>query len=257
MPMEREKIREGKKREQRNAAVNRNQKNEAHEGQNHAQLKKTNAEVREQFAKEQPHRTDRRDEKLLERAALFLPHNREGGEKGGDIQKQNRGQPRQKEIRGAGVGIEKNLWPHVNGEGSEAVLKNAAQGFIQADGSRDVDGLTGDGGIRPVDEHQDLRAHVVKKAIGVVDGDFDAYARPAGNDGIVESIVVLNVAHDVKRIRVFQAIQQFPALAATVGVINHRVDLTDVGVDRETQNDHLQQRNHQREKERGRITADV
>ena len=62
----------------------------------------------------------------------------------------------------------------------------------------DVDGLAGDGGIRSVDEHQDLGAHLMKEPVGIVNRDLDAHTRLAGDDHVVEIMIVLNVADDVE-----------------------------------------------------------
>ncbi len=97
----------------------------------------------------------------------------------------------------------------------------------------------------------------MEQAVGVIDGDFDADARLSGNDGIVEVAIVVNETDDMKGIGIFQAIQQLAALTAAVGVKNHSVDLTDVGVNSEAKHNHLQQRNDEREEQRRRIAANV
>ena len=237
--------------------MNRNQKNKAHKGENHAQFKKADAKIGKQFAKKQPHGADRGNEKLLERTALFFSNDRKSREKRGDVEEQDGGQAGQKEIRRARVGIKENFRSHVHRERSGAVLENAAQRFIEADGGGDIDGLAGYRGIGAVNEHQDLGAHLVEKAVGIVDGNLDAHARAAGDDGVVEVLVVLHIADNVKRVGIFQAVQQFPTLLAAVGVVNDGMDLANVGVDREAKNGHLEQRNNQRKKQGRRIPANV
>src|SRR5690242_21033028 len=61
----------------------------------------------------------------------------------------------------------------------------------------------------------------------------------------------------VERVRVAQAVEQFAAFAAAVGVVNGGVDLADVGVNAEAQQKHLQYRNNQRKKEGAEVAAHV
>jgi hypothetical protein len=80
----------------------------------------------------------------------------------------------------------------------------------------------------------------VQKAVGLVDGNLDAHARAAADDCIIHVFVVLDVADDMESVRVFEAVEQFTALAAAVAVENDRVDLSDVGIDAESQQHHLE-----------------
>src|SRR5258705_10269384 len=79
----------------------------------------------------------------------------------------------------------------------------------------------------------------------------------AGDDFTVEVAIVFDIAANVKRVGVFQAIDELAAFAAAVRIVDDGVDLADVGVDAEAEYDHLQQRNHQRKEECGRIAAHV
>src|SRR5260370_18257571 len=54
----------------------------------------------------------------------------------------------------------------------------------------------------PIDKDEDLRAHIVEQAVGGIDGDFDADARLAGDDQIVQVVIILNVVEDVKGVGV-------------------------------------------------------
>jgi hypothetical protein len=202
------------------------------------------------------HGADRRDEQLFKSATLFFADDGEGGKKSGDVQQENGGQAGQEEIRGAGVRVEEQLGAHIDGQGG-TILQNATQGFVKADGGGDVDGLAGDRGVRAVDEDEDLGAHVVEKPIGIIHGNLDAHAGFSGNDGIVEVLIVADVADDMKGVGIFQAVDEFTAFAAAIGVENDSVDLANVGIDAETEHHHLQQRNHKRKKERRGITANV
>src|SRR6266852_2081999 len=125
------------------------------------------------------------------------------------------------------------------------------------DGSGDVDGLTGDGGVRAVDEHEDLGAHLVEETVGIVDGDFDADTRFAGDDEIVQIVIVFDVAEDVKRVGIFQAVNELAAFAAAVGVVYSGIDLANVGINAEAEEKHLQQRHGEGKEESARIAANV
>src|SRR6267154_2122158 len=236
--------------------MDRNLKDEAHEGDDGAKFGKADGQVRQQFSEQQTQRAHGSDEELLESAALFFANDGEGGEEGGYVQEQNGGEPGKEKIGRAGIGIEKKLGAHFDGHLS-AILQNPAQRFVESDGGGDIDGLTGHGGIGAVDEDEDLRASLVEKAIGVVDWDLDADACAAGDDFIVQIAIVLNVAADVKGVGIFQAIDQLTAFAAAVGVEHDGIDLADVGVNAEAEDHHLQEGDHQgKEKSRG-VAADV
>src|SRR4029077_16006727 len=87
-------------------AVNRHAKCEAHERQNHAQFKKSDAQIWQQFAQQQSHRPNRRDEQLFQRPTLFFPHDRKCRQERGHIQQQNRRKSRQKKIRRTRIRVE-------------------------------------------------------------------------------------------------------------------------------------------------------
>src|SRR5258708_16987879 len=78
-----------------------------------------------------------------------------------------------------------------------------------------------------------------------------------GDDHVVHLLVAIYVTHHMKRVRVFQAVQQFAAFLPAIGVEHHGIDLPDVGIDSVAQQQHLQQRNDQREKYRREITPYV
>jgi hypothetical protein len=61
----------------------------------------------------------------------------------------------------------------------------------------------------------------------------------------------------MKSVGVFQAVDQLAALAAAVGIQDDGIDLADVGVNAETEDNHLQERNNEREKKRRGIAADM
>src|SRR6266571_699305 len=251
-----EKIRKRKECENQHAAVDGNLKDEAHEGEDQAEFRKTDCEIRKQLAEEQSHGADGSDEKLFEGAALLLADNGEGGQERGDVEQQNGGEAREKEIRRARVGIEEQLGAHVHRKGG-AILQNAAERLIETDRGGDVDSLAGDGRVRTVDEDEDLGAHVVEEAVGIIHRNLDADAGLGGNDGVVEVAIVIDVTHDMKRVGVSQPIHQFAALAAAVEVQDHGIDLTDVGVNTETKHNHLQQRNDEGKEKRRGVTADM
>src|ERR1700682_356885 len=141
-----EDVRQGKKRQQQNAAVDGNAENEAHGGDDQAKLEESDSEIRKEFAKKQTKGTHGRDEKLLQRAALFFSDDCESRQKGGDIEKQDGREARQEEIWRTRVRIEKNFRAHLHGHGI-TVSQDAAERFIEADSGRNVDGLAGDGRV--------------------------------------------------------------------------------------------------------------
>src|ERR1700745_1347459 len=61
----------------------------------------------------------------------------------------------------------------------------------------------------------------------------------------------------MKGVGVFQAIEEFAAFASTVRIENDGVDLANVGVNAVAEQEHLQQRNNQREEKRAEIPANV
>src|SRR5882724_8413036 len=236
--------------------MDRNLKDEAHEGDDGTELGKADGQVRQQFAEQQAQRAHGSDEELLESAALFFANDGEGGEEGGYVQEQNGGEPGKEKIGRAGIGIKEELGTHLDGH-LRAILQDAAQRFVESDGGGDIDGLTGNGGIGAVDKNEDLCASLVHEAIGIIYRDFDGDARAASNDFVVEVAVGLHVAANVKGVGVFKAVDEFAAFAAAIGVEDDGVDLADVGVDAEAENHHLQQGDHQgKEKSRG-VAADV
>ena len=80
----------------------------------------------------------------------------------------------------------------------------------------------------------------MEEAVRIIHRNLDADAGLSRNDGIVEILIVADVAPDVKSVGIFQAVDEFTAFAASVGVVNDRVDLSDVGVNAETKHHHLQ-----------------
>ena len=97
----------------------------------------------------------------------------------------------------------------------------------------------------------------MEELVGVVDGDFDADAAFTGNNGVVEIVIGIDVAVDVKGVGVSEAIEEFAGFAAAVGIVNDSIDLADVGVDAVAEEKHLQDRDDEREEERGEIAADM
>ena len=253
-----EKIRKGEEREKKNAAMDRDREEEAHGSDNHAQLEETDAEIREKLAEKQAHGANGSDKELLESASFFFADNGEGGKEGGDIEKKNGGESGEKEIGGAGIRIEEDLGAHIDGEGTAiGTSKDTAQGFVEADGGADIDGLAGDGGIRAINEHEDLPGHAMEQLVGIVDGNLDADAALAGDDGVVEIVIIVDIAVDVEGVGVPEAVEEFAGFAAPVGVVDDGVDLADVGVDAVAEKKHLHDGNDQGEEESGEVAADM
>ena len=73
----------------------------------------------------------------------------------------------------------------------------------------------------------------MQQAVRIIYGDLDADTRLSGNDQLVHVAIVLHVAHHGKGVAVFQPVDEFAAFAAAVGVIDHRGDAADVGIDAE------------------------
>src|SRR5712672_2091419 len=224
--------------------MDRNLKDEAHEGDDGAEFGKADGQVRQQFSEQQSQRAHGSDEELLEGAALFFANNGEGREESGYVGEQNGCESGKEKIGRAGIGIEEELGAHLNGHLS-AILQDAAERFVEPDGRGDIDGLTGDGGIGAVDENENLGASLVEKAIGILYRDLDADARAAGDNFIVEVAIVLYIAANVKSVGIFKAVDEFTAFTTPIGVEDDGVDLADVGVDAEAEDHHLQQGDHQ------------
>jgi hypothetical protein len=102
-----------------------------------------------------------------------------------------------------------------------------------------------------------LSAHLVEETVGIIDWDFDANARVAADNRVIHIVIVFDVADDMKGVGVLQAIEKFAAFPSPIGVEHDGVDLPDVGIDAQTEKDHLQKRNDQGKKERSKIAADV
>src|SRR5580693_5271157 len=81
-----EQIGKRKNREKDDTAMYGHLEDETHERQNEAELEETDAEIRKKLAQEQAHRTNRRDEKLLQGASLFFADDGEGGEERSDVE---------------------------------------------------------------------------------------------------------------------------------------------------------------------------
>src|ERR1700730_1293580 len=236
--------------------MDRNLEDETHTGEDQAKLGKADSKIGKQLAEEQTERAHRSDEKLLEGASFFFTDDGEGGEKGCNVEQQNCGETGQEEVWRAGIRIEEELWTHVDGH-SSAFGEHAAKRLIESDSCGYVDGLSGDGGIGAVDKHQNLRAHFMDEAVGIVDGNFYAHASTAGDDGVVQIMVVREVVDDVEGTGISEAVEQFAAFTPPVAVENHGIDVTDVGIDPESEHEHLDKGNEQGKEERGGITADV
>src|SRR5882757_8753938 len=245
-----------KKREQKEIAVNGHEKNKAHEREDKAELEKSDEQVRKQFAEEKAEWTDGCHKELFESSTFFFADDGKCREECGDVEEHDRGESRQEKIGRARIGIEKKLGAHVDGK-CGAVLYNAAKGFVEADRGANVDGLARDGRVRAVDEHQNLRAHLVQKAVGIVDWDFDSDSRFAGDDQIVQVMIVIDVLDDVKGVGVPETVQELAAFAAAIGVVHDGVDLADVGVNGEAEKKHLQQRHGERKKQGARVASHV
>ncbi len=219
-------------------------------------IPKADEEIGQKFAEKQAKGANGSYEELLESAALLFADDGKRGEECGDVEQHNGGETRKEEIRRTGIGIEEKLRPHVDGERG-AVLQNSTERLVQTDGVAHVYRLPGDGRIRAIDKYENLGAHLMQEAVGIVDGDLDADARFPGNDHVVEIVVVFDVLDEMKRIRVFEAIEEFAAFASAVGIVNDGVDLADVGVNCEAEEKHLEQWHGQRKEKRARVTADV
>ncbi len=76
--------------------------------------------------------------------------------------------------------------------------------------------------------------------IRIIHRNFYAHASSAGDDGVVEIFVVIDGTENVEGVGIFQAVEEFAAFAAAVGVIHDGVDLADVGIDAKTEHHHLQ-----------------
>src|SRR5882762_8544335 len=185
--------------------MDRNLKDEAHEGDDGAKFGKADGQVRQQFSEQQSQGAHGGDEKLLESAALFFANDGEGGEESGYVEEKNSCESGKEKIGRAGIRIEEKLGAHLDGHLS-AILQGAAERFVEPDGGGDIDGLTGHGRIGAVDENEDLRASLVQETVRIIYWDFDADTRAASNDFVVEVAVGLHVAANVKGIGIFEAV---------------------------------------------------
>src|SRR5947207_2379267 len=109
-----EEIRQRKKREQKEVAVNGHEKNKAHEREDQAKFKKTDEQVRKQFAEEKAEWADWSHKELLESSAFFFADDGKCREKRGDVEEHDRGESCQNEIRRARIRVGENLWAHVD-----------------------------------------------------------------------------------------------------------------------------------------------
>src|SRR3954454_11103260 len=105
--------------------MDRNHEDETHERENEAKLEEANAQVRQQFAKEQTERAHWSNEKLFECAALFFADDGKSGQEGGDVQEHDGGEAGQEKIGRARVRIEEHLWAHLDGH-EIAILQRTA-----------------------------------------------------------------------------------------------------------------------------------
>src|SRR6267142_1716767 len=103
--------------------MDRDLKDEAHEGDDGAEFGKADDQVGQQFSEQQSQGTHGSDEELLESAALFFANDGEGGEERGYVQEQNGSEAGKEKIGGARIGIEKELGTHLDGHLS-AILQN-------------------------------------------------------------------------------------------------------------------------------------
>ena len=126
--------------------MNRNKKNKVHGKKNKAKLKEADTQVGKQFPEKQAEWPYGRNKELLQSAAFFLAHDGESRQERRDIEKHDGREARQEKIGRTGVRIEQKFRTHLNGK-FRAILQNAAQGFVEADGVGDVNGLSGDGRI--------------------------------------------------------------------------------------------------------------
>src|SRR5438445_3203146 len=109
-------IRQRKKREQKEVAVNGHEKDEAHEREDKAELEKSDEQVRKQFAEEKAERANWCYEKLFEGSAFFFADYGKCREKRGDVEEHDGGESWQEKIGRARIGIEEKLGAHVDGK---------------------------------------------------------------------------------------------------------------------------------------------
>src|ERR1700757_1982251 len=214
---------------------------EAHGGQDHGKFEESDAEIGKQFAKQKAHRANRSDEKLFEGATFFFADDGKRGEERGHVEKEDRSQSGQKEVRGTGVRIEKNFGAHVHGK-SGIAGEDPAERLIEANRGGNIDRLAGHGGVGAIDQNEDLGVHLMEEFVGIIDRDFDAHAAFAGDDGVIQIAIIAHIANEVEGVGILEAVKKLPAFAAVVGVEDHGVDLADVGVNAVAQKKHLQNR---------------
>src|SRR5271154_1444397 len=251
-----ENIRQRQKHQQNHAPMDRHPERKPHRRQNEAQLKESNPEIRQQLAKQKPIRLHRRYKKLLERAPLLFPNNRKRRQESRNVQQQNRRKSRQKKIWRPRIRVKQKLRPHIHRE-CRPIRQNPPQQFTQPIRCRHVDRDSRHRGIRTIDQHKNLRALPVKQLVGIIHRDLDPDARIPADNRVVHVVIALNVANDMKRVRISQPIQQLPAFASSICVENDGVHLSDVGVNPESEKHHLQQRNNQRKEQRPKVPPHV
>ena len=207
-----EEVRKREEGQEQDAAMDGHEEKETHGEKQHAEFEETDGQIGKELAKKESHWTYGGDEELFQRAAFFFANDGECGEEGSDVEEQDGDQAREEEIGGAGIGVEEDFRAHFDREDGGVIGEHATERLIEADGGGDVDGLPSNGGVRAIDKHEDLCAHLVEQLVGIVDGDFDADAAFAGDNGVIEVAVVIDVADEMESVGVFQAVEQFAAL---------------------------------------------
>ena len=202
---------------------------------------------------------DRRHIELFEGAALPLANDGEGGQHDGHDLDEDREHTWDQEVGGTRVRIEENLGAGLDRKGLALRCNRTCSldRFPQGDGVGDIERLIGYGGFRPVDKDEKTGRLPGQQSARIVRGDVQPDARDSVDDRLVESLFRLNGEDDLEVVRIDKTIEQSPTLLGSGSIEHDRPHISDIGVDGETDHEHLQKGNEDGHEEGHRVAADV
>ena len=244
----------GDEEERGQTAVDGNGEDDAHDEQDPADFGEAERHVRNHFADHDAERLNRGNGELVQGAAFAFAHDGESDEKDDHDLNQHGNQTGDEEVGRPRGGIEEH-----RGTGFDDGLAGVGQTLVfeQNERTEDVEGGAGDGGIGAIDEQLDGGSAAFENPVGVIGGDLQGDLSVALADFAVELIVGAYVAADGKRVGGAEAFDEFPAALGGHLIINDGGNLADIHVQREAEDDELDDGNQQGEDDGALVATEV
>src|SRR5262245_32791773 len=194
-----EEVHEREAAEEEDVAVDRNAKERRHEEENEEELHEAEREVREELPDHDADGGDGGHHQLLERAALPLAHDREGGEERSGEREEDGEEPGDQEVRAPRVRVEDEERVDADGElAKPGPFPQLEEGAVQRKAVRRGEGRRGDARIGPVDENEEVGGPAVEPCARVVGRDLDSHGGARRDDRLVHLAPRRRVADDAE-----------------------------------------------------------